>query len=160
EIGELARSFKVMVEQIRERSQALQEEQAKIRHLNADLTRERDSLEVRVRERTVELQQTNSELEAARDAALEASRAKSAFLAQMSHELRTPLNAVIGYGELLVEEVSEHEAPQFIPDLKKIIDAGRHLLGLINDILDLSKIEAGKMELSLETFEVRPLLES
>ncbi|MBI3864110.1 MAG: response regulator [Planctomycetia bacterium] len=160
EVGELARSFKVMAEQLLERRRAVQEEQAKIRQLNEDLKRERDSLDVRVRERTTELLRTNSELESARDAALEASRAKSAFLAQMSHELRTPLNAIIGYGELLVEEFAEGPAAQFVPDLKKIIDSGRHLLGLINDILDLSKVEAGKMELFFETFEVRPLIES
>jgi signal transduction histidine kinase/ActR/RegA family two-component response regulator len=160
EVGELARSFKVMVEQLLERRRALQEEQAKIQHLNVDLQRERDTLDLRVRERTAELSRTNSELEAARDAALEASRAKSAFLAQMSHELRTPLNAIIGYGELLVEEFADEPSQQFVPDLKKIIDSGRHLLGLINDILDLSKVEAGKMDLYLETFEVQPLIES
>lgn len=160
EVGELARSFKVMAEQLLERRRAVQEEQAKIRQLNEDLKRERDSLDMRVRERTTELLRTNSELESARDAALEASRAKSAFLAQMSHELRTPLNAIIGYGELLVEEFEEGPAASFVPDLKKIIDSGRHLLGLINDILDLSKVEAGKMEMYFETFEVRPLIES
>jgi signal transduction histidine kinase/DNA-binding response OmpR family regulator len=160
EVGELARSFKVMAEQLLERRRAVQEEQAKIRLLNEDLKRERDSLDMRVRERTGELLRTNSELESARDAALEASRAKSAFLAQMSHELRTPLNAIIGYGELLVEEVTDGSASQYVPDLKKIIDSGRHLLGLINDILDLSKVEAGKMELYFETFEIKPLIES
>jgi signal transduction histidine kinase/DNA-binding response OmpR family regulator len=160
EVGELARSFQVMAGQLLERRRAVQEEQAKIRRLNEDLKRERDSLDVRVRERTAELLRTNSELESARDAALEANRAKSAFLAQMSHELRTPLNAIIGYGELLVEEFTDGPAQQFLPDLKKIIDSGRHLLGLINDILDLSKVEAGKMELYLETFELKPLIES
>lgn len=160
EVGELARSFKVMAEQILERRQAVQAEQAKTQALNDDLKRERDLLDVRVRDRTAELQKTNSELESARDAALEANRAKSAFLAQMSHELRTPLNAIIGYGELLAEEVAETPARQFEPDLQKIIDSGRHLLGLINDVLDLSKVEAGKMELSIETFDVRSLIES
>src|SRR5579859_506665 len=94
------------------------------------------------------------ELVLARDQALEASRAKSAFLANMSHELRTPLNAIIGYSELIEEECADTGQEDFIPDLKKIQSAARHQLALINDILDLSKIEAGRMELYLETFEV------
>src|SRR5262249_23297227 len=79
---------------------------------------------------------------------------KSDFLASMSHELRTPLNAVIGYSEMLQEEAEEAGAETFLPDLQKINAAGKHLLGLINDILDLSKIEAGRMDLHLEDFEV------
>jgi len=74
-----------------------------------------------------------------------ASEHKSAFLASMSHELRTPLNAIIGYSEMLYETGQDEGQDEFLPDLIKIRDAGRHLLGLINDILDLSKIEAGKM---------------
>ncbi len=92
-----------------------------------------------------------TELVTARDLALEANRAKSAFLANMSHELRTPLNAVIGYSELLEEELEELGQTHFTDDLKKIQAAARHLLTLINDILDLSKIEAGKLDLYLET---------
>ena len=72
----------------------------------------------------------------------------------MSHELRTPLNAIIGYSEMLQEEAEDLGQDDFVPDLQKINAAGKHLLGLINDILDLSKIEAGKMELYLETFDV------
>jgi GAF domain-containing protein/DNA-binding response OmpR family regulator len=87
-----------------------------------------------------------------------ASRHKSEFLANMSHELRTPLNAIIGYSEMLEEEARDQGAEGFVPDLKKIHAAGKHLLELINAVLDLSKIEAGKMELYLETFEVAPLL--
>ena len=83
-----------------------------------------------------------------------ASRHKSEFLANMSHELRTPLNAIIGYSEMLEEEAEEQGAEAFVPDLKKIHGAGKHLLELINAVLDLSKIEAGKMELYLETFAV------
>jgi PAS domain S-box-containing protein len=90
----------------------------------------------------------------AKDAAESASRTKSLFLANMSHELRTPLNAVIGYSEMLQEEAEDEGLEHFIVDLKKINGAGKHLLALINDILDLSKIEAGKMELYLETFDV------
>ena len=76
----------------------------------------------------------------------------------MSHELRTPLNAIIGYSEMLQEEAEEIGEEAFIPDLQKVNAAGKHLLGLINDILDLSKIEAGRMDLYLETFEVGQLV--
>ncbi|MBC8137104.1 MAG: response regulator [Fibrella sp.] len=97
-------------------------------------------------------------METAREAAEAANRAKSDFLAKMSHELRTPLNAVIGYSEILQEEAEEIGQDDFVPDLKKINAAGKHLLGLINDILDLSKIEAGKMELYLEQFLVAEMV--
>jgi hypothetical protein len=87
-----------------------------------------------------------------------ASRHKSTFLANMSHELRTPLNAIIGYSEMLEEEAQDQQAVAFVPDLQRIHAAGKHLLELINAVLDLSKIEAGKMELYLESFEVAPVL--
>ncbi len=87
-----------------------------------------------------------------------ASRHKSEFLANMSHELRTPLNAIIGYSEMLQEEAQDQHAEGFLPDLQRIHAAGKHLLELINAVLDLSKIEAGKMELYLESFEVAPLV--
>ncbi len=90
----------------------------------------------------------------ARDAAEAANRAKSAFLANMSHELRTPLNAIIGYSEMLEEDAEASGDTALVSDLRKIRSAGKHLLGLINDVLDLSKVEAGKMKLYLETFDV------
>jgi PAS domain S-box-containing protein len=98
------------------------------------------------------------ELVAAVDAAEDATRAKSAFLANMSHELRTPLNAVIGYSEMLSEEARDRGLQDLLPDLDKIHRSGKHLLRLINDILDLSKIEAGKMEMFPELFEVPALV--
>ena len=88
-----------------------------------------------------------------------ATRAKSDFLASMSHELRTPLNAIILYSELLQEEADEQGHQSFVTDLERIQSAGKHLLDLINDILDLSKIEAGKMGVSLETFEIRTMID-
>jgi signal transduction histidine kinase/CheY-like chemotaxis protein len=88
-----------------------------------------------------------------------ASQHKSQFLANMSHELRTPLNAIIGYSEILQEEVKDLNLDQLAPDLKKIENAGRHLLSLINDILDLSKIEAGRMDIFIEDIELAPLLD-
>ena len=100
------------------------------------------------------LEERTHQLELARDAAESANTSKSQFLANMSHELRTPLNAIIGYSDLLIEEAEELEAQDLVPDLEKIRSSGKHLLGLINDVLDLSKIEAGKMEISLETFDV------
>ncbi|XZO02827.1 MAG: PAS domain-containing sensor histidine kinase [Microcoleus sp.] len=95
----------------------------------------------------------------AKEAAELANRAKSAFLANMSHELRTPLNAIIGYSDILVEDAQELGNKQTVSDLDKIRNAGKHLLRLIDDILDISKIEADKMELCLESFDVGGLIE-
>lgn len=117
-----------------------------------ELSRHRERLEDLVRNRTMDLAR-------ARDQALEASRAKSAFLANMSHELRTPLNAVIGYSEMILEEAREKPDFPYVDDIGKIRISGKHLLDLINDVLDLSKIESGKMELHLEKFELEPLVD-
>ncbi|HWE49506.1 MAG TPA: response regulator [Bryobacteraceae bacterium] len=94
-----------------------------------------------------------------KDSAEAASQIKSSFLANMSHELRTPLNAIIGYSEMVIEEAGDAGQAAIVPDMNKILAAGKQLLGLINSILDLSKIEAGKMELYLETFSVPALVE-
>ena len=106
-----------------------------------------------------ELRQHNLELEQARELSEVANRTKSQFLANMSHELRTPLNAIIGYSEILQEDAADGGQEHFVTDLKKIEGAGRHLLGLINDILDLSKVEAGKMEVFIEEVDIPSLLE-
>jgi len=117
-----------------------------------ELLRAHDELENRVLERTLELEKT-------RDIAEEATRAKSQFLATMSHELRTPLNAVIGYSELLIDEATEANNTASIPDLERIIASGKHLLTLVNDILDLARVEAGKMDLFIEEFSISSVVE-
>jgi signal transduction histidine kinase/DNA-binding NarL/FixJ family response regulator len=148
EIGRLIDGFNTMLSEIQHRDTALQ--------------RANDELKTRTRELEGEIihrKQTQEELLKAKHAAEDASRAKSAFLANMSHELRTPLNAIIGYSEMLEEETRDAGKLENQQDLRKIQSAGKHLLSLINDVLDLSKIEAGKMGLHLETFEVSLMVE-
>ncbi len=145
EIGDLAASFSNMVRQLSSRDAALRE-------LN-------ENLEKRVDERTIELKSLQIGLEQARDSADAANQAKSAFLANMSHELRTPMNAILGYSEMLIEEAEDLEQEGFISDLKKIHQSGTHLLALINDVLDLSKIESGKMEAFAEDIDLEILID-
>jgi signal transduction histidine kinase/DNA-binding NarL/FixJ family response regulator len=148
EIGSLIDGFNAMLSDIQQRDGAL-------RGANDELQTRTLELEEEVSQR----KQAQEELLKAKHVAEEASRAKSIFLANMSHELRTPLNAIIGYSEMLEEEARDTQDPDHIGDLQKIQFAGKHLLSLINDVLDLSKIEAGKMPLHLETFDIRLMVD-
>jgi len=142
EIGELANSFNRMAESVRQREGELRTHASELDRLNQQLVLQQQ-----------ELRQINAQLEAA-------SRHKSQFLANMSHELRTPLNAIIGFaGILLNESTLPHSREERKEFLENIISSGRHLLGLINEVLDLSKIEAGKVMLVLEPFSPRDVLE-
>ena len=123
-----------------------------IYRMNLELREFNEHLEELVKERT-------AQLERAHDEAIKANLIKSQFLANMSHELRTPLNAIIGYSEMLKEEAEEIGEKMFAEDLGKISKAGNHLLSLINDILDISKIESGKMEIFVETCGLSALVQ-
>ncbi|MGA7160951.1 MAG: PAS domain S-box protein [Bacteroidota bacterium] len=126
--------------------------------IDHDVT-ERTKAEAQIKEQIKIIEKQNLELEKARDLAMEANKTKSAFLASMSHELRTPLNAIIGYSEMILEEMGDANETHYQGDLERIRSAGKNLLELINEVLDLSKIEAGKMELYLEEFQLGGLVD-
>lgn len=145
EVALVGSTFDRMAQSISEYVEYLQKSEARLMDAQSEL-------EDRVMQRT-------EELAIARDEALEASKTKSRFLASMSHELRTPLNAIIGYSELLLEDAIRDKQTELEVDLEKINSAGTHLLNLIDDVLDLSKIEAGKMSLALSSFSVKECIE-
>lgn len=126
----------------------------------ASLKQMNQELETRVKARTSQLASSMEAAEEAREKAEEANKSKSEFLANMSHELRTPLNAIIGYSEMLEEDAEDMGQDDFVPDLQKISGSAKHLLELINAVLDLSKVEAGRMELYLESFEIAPMVKT
>lgn len=140
EVSRLAQSFNQMAYNVKNYVDELQ-------HSQVELRKAHDNLEHRILERT-------AELAVARDQSMQANRIKSAFLANMSHELRTPLNAIIGYTEVLLEEIDHRADKLLLDDVTKIKNSGRHLLSLINDILDISKIESGKITLDLTEVNV------
>ena len=152
EVGTLGRRFNEMMSQIQRRDQALRRAQDRLEERVAERTRE---IETEIAER----KRIQGHLVRAMRTAEGASRAKSVFLANMSHELRTPLNAIIGYSELLEEEALDADQQTCASDLRKIRTAGRHLLTLINDLLDLSKVEAGHMELHIEPVAIGELID-
>jgi signal transduction histidine kinase len=123
------------------------------------LTRRLEAANVALRSSQQELEDAREAAEGARNEAEAANQAKSTFLASMSHELRTPLNAIIGIAEMLREDAGDLRREDEFEPLDRVLGAARHLLTLINDVLDLSKIEAGRMELHLEPFALAPLVD-
>ncbi len=147
EIGTMARAVQVFKETMEEKNREIRQSHERVEGLYAQVSRHAENLAAKVKERTSELEETNRELE-------NASRHKSEFLANMSHELRTPLNAIIGYTELIEDKIYGEVSEKIGDVIERVEQNGRHLLLLINDILDLSKIEAGQLTLSLDDYSM------
>lgn len=167
EIGELARIFNQMAQSIGERDEQLRHQYGELQSSHVDLSRVavelkgyKQELEQKVQERTQELAQKNVLLQAAMEQARESDRVKTQFLANMSHELRSPLNAIIGFAQVLLEGIDGEINRVQREDLTAISSSGTHLLHLINDVLDIAKIEAGRMELHLETVNLEEVIQS
>ena len=157
EAGELVDSFNTMLTEIEQRTgeletsnRAIAREADERARAQQEVMRLNEQLEVRVHERTLQLETANAELELAMEEAKDANHAKSAFLSAMSHELRTPLNAILGFAQILTSDALPSTLPQKKEFAGHILKSGRHLLTLINEILDLAKVEAGAVNLSLE----------
>ncbi|HEY5604777.1 MAG TPA: ATP-binding protein [Gammaproteobacteria bacterium] len=151
-LNEMTIELKMLYDELHHANEDLKAEIKEREAAEVQLKLNRDQLEELVEERT-------ADLAIARDAAIRASQSKSQFLANMSHELRTPLNAIIGYTELLLDDVERTQDGMLVSDLSKVHSAAKHLLVLINDILDLTKIEAGKIELELAEINVLDLIQ-
>lgn len=165
EVGHLADSFNNMLAEIERRAndnrlatQALAQEVAERKRSEDEVVQLNTQLEERVAKRTQQLEAINQELTIARNDADNANHAKSEFLSRMSHELRTPLNAILGFGDILVSDKIASSPQQKSEFTQQILKAGRHLLALINEILDLAHVESGKLTLSIETVHVADVL--
>jgi len=158
ELAELAEAFNRMLSEIEARTSELQASNAEQLRTQQEVLRLNSELEQRVHERTMQLELANSELGLAMEEARSANQAKSAFLSSMSHELRTPLNAILGFAQILTSDKLPSTLAQKKEFAGHILKSGRHLLTLINEILDLAKIESGTVALSMEPVEMQEML--
>jgi signal transduction histidine kinase/ActR/RegA family two-component response regulator len=165
EAGELVDSFNAMLTEIEQRTRELEQSYTAIAReaderarAQQEIMRLNEELEERVHERTLQLEQTNHELGIAMEAAKSANAAKSAFLSSMSHELRTPLNAILGFAQILTSDSLPTSLVQKKDFANHILKSGRHLLTLINEILDLAKVESGTVTLSMEPVALDDML--
>ena len=166
EVAQLVDSFNRMLSEIEARTRALENSNSEIvreaeqrSEAQQEVMRLNQQLEQRVHERTMQLEVSNAELAMAMEEARNANQAKSAFLSSMSHELRTPLNAILGFAQILTSDKLPSTLPQKKEFAQHILKSGRHLLTLINEILDLAKIESGTVALSLEPVALDDILE-